>query len=120
MTTTSTTARRAVHTKGAEIRIDLDASFAAVLDELAEVTATKLAAEKREKEIKAQLLAEAGYSPDENDVKRVFMVYVDGGLRKKIKTQQRHGINVKLLAEAFPEAHSVCETTSTFGVIASA
>lgn len=107
-------------TKGATIRVDLDESFGPLLDELAEVTHTLNLAKARDKEIKTMILAEAGYTPDPDDLDRVFMIYVAGGLRKKIRTQQRTGTDEKLLLEAFPEAHAATRKATTFGVVANA
>lgn len=119
--TVNTAAKHAADTTAAPTKrtrtIDLDASWAPLLNELADVKLTKAEAESREKEITAQLKAEAGMNTDRLET---LVVRVAGVLRAKISLRARSGIDAKALQAAFPEAFEACKTETEYQVVAPA
>jgi len=97
--------------------VELDATWAPVLDELTEVSAARKEAEDREKQLK-DLLLEATGLPDDKD--ETILVRVAGKLRRKVSLRSRDSIPVKECAEAFPEAYDTLLRTSVYGQIGNA
>lgn len=113
MTKTANPAHRAANTQTpvpTTREIDLPDHFGAVLAELSELKHARTEIEKREKILKAEVLA--ALPPRERGVK--FVVRVGGVIRANVNRIVRQGNDRKALAEAFPEAYSATLTETEY------
>jgi Zn-finger domain-containing protein len=97
--------------------VELPDHFGPMLDELSEVSLARAEAERREKEIKEAIKAEAGVNLDKLET---LVVKVAGRIRAKIGLRGRDNANLKLLREAFPEAYASVVTESEYQVVSPA
>lgn len=97
--------------------IELDESFSPLFDELSEVALARAEAERREKELKAEILAQAGMNKDRGET---IVLKAGGRIRAKVGMRLRTGVSTKDLQAAFPEAYEATKTETTFQVISAA
>lgn len=103
---TATPAHRARTTHAASangtVEVDLPDNFAPILAELAELKHARTEIEKREKALKAEVLA----ALPQRQVGVKFVVRIGGMIRANVNRVVREVTDRKVLAEAFPEAYS--------------
>lgn len=93
--------------------LDLPTEMAAKFDELSLVRYARMEAEKREKELKAEILD----SLPERQKGVKFVLRVAGVIRANVSQRGKTTINPKTLLEAFPEAYEACKSETTFDVL---
>ena len=87
--------------------VNLPDCFGALFAELADLKHTRGEIEKREKEIKAEIMAEV---PARTKGLKKTVLRVGGAIRASVSHSIREGNDRKALAEAFPEAYSATLT----------
>ena len=92
---------------------DLPADMAATFDALSEARYARMEAEKREKALKAEILA--ALPPREKGVK--FVLRVAGVIRANVSTRSRTSVNASALLAEFPEAFQALATESTYDTV---
>lgn len=93
--------------------LDLDAALAPLFDELSNVKYVRQEAEKREKELKAQILA--SLPARTKGVK--FVLRVGGVIRANVSLRSRTTIKNADLLAAFPEAYAACANETDYDVL---
>ncbi len=97
--------------------VELDGSFAPLFDELSEVALARAEAERREKELKAEILAAAGMNADRLET---LVLKVAGVIRAKVGLRGRTNISAKDLQAAFPEAYEATKSETEYQVVSPA
>ena len=106
-------AAQTVTTKRTRI-VELDESFSPLFDELSEVSLARKEAEQREKELKAEILAQTGMNADKLET---IVVKAGGKIRAKIGLRLRTNISAKDLQAAFPEAYEATKSETEYQVV---
>lgn len=93
--------------------LDLPNEMAAKFDELSLVRYARMEAEKREKELKKEILD----SLPEREKGVKFVLRVAGVIRANVSQRGKTTINARALLEAFPEAYEATKFETTFDVL---
>lgn len=92
---------------------DLPSDMASKFDELSTVRYTRMEAEKREKELKAEIL---DLLPErQKGVK--YVLRVAGVIRASVTQRSKTNISAKDLLAGFPEAYEACKSETSFDVV---
>lgn len=92
---------------------DLPDEMAAKFDLLSNTRYARMELEKKEKAIKAEILATL--PARKKGVK--FVLRVAGVVRANVSLRGRTNVSAKALAEAFPEAYNACASETTYDVV---
>jgi hypothetical protein len=97
--------------------VELDESFSPLFDELSEVSLARAEAERRERELKAEILSAAGMNEDRGET---LVVKAGGKIRAKVGMRLRTGVSTKDLQAAFPEAYEATKSETEYQVVSPA
>lgn len=119
--TVNTAAKHAANTTDGPTKrntvVELDESYGALCNELADVKLTLSEAKAREKEITDELKLAAGMNKDKGET---LVVKIAGVIRAKINLRGRSGVDAKMLQASFPEAFEACKTETEYQQISAA